>query len=60
MEKLRTEVETVQENGVGKELSEKEKKLIKLIRSTSYGEIRVAVRDGQPVLVEEVKKSFKL
>ncbi len=43
-----------------RELSEKEKKLIILIRSTGYGEIRVAVRDGQPVLVEEVKKSFKL
>ncbi len=60
MKKLRAEVKAVQENSAEKELTEKEKKLIELIRSTGYGEIRVAVRDGQPVLVEEVKKSFKL
>lgn len=53
-------MKVVEENGAERELSEKEKKLIELIRSTGYGEIRVAVRNGQPVLVEEVKKSFKL
>ena len=53
-------MKTVEENVAERELNEKEKKLIILIRSTGYGEIRVAVRDGQPVLVEEVKKSFKL
>lgn len=50
----------MKENDTERELSEKEKKLIELIRSTGYGEIRVAVRNGRPVLVEEVKKSFKL
>ena len=53
-------MKAVEENGVGRELSEKEKKLIELVRDTGYGEIRVAVRDGQPVLVEEVKRSVKL
>jgi len=53
-------VKAVEKNGTEKELSEKEKKLIDLIRSTGYGEIRVTVRDGQPIQVEEVKKSIKL
>jgi len=59
-EKRRDEVKTVEENVAERELNEKEKKLIELIRGTGYGEIRVAIRNGQPVLVEEVKKSFKL
>ena len=50
----------MEKNGTEKELSEKEKKLIDLIRSTGYGEIRVTVRDGQPIQAEEVKKSIKL
>ena len=53
-------VKAVEKNGAEKELSEKEKNLIDLIRSIGYGEIRVAVRDGQPILVEEVKMSIKL
>lgn len=53
-------MKAVEKNGAEKRLNEKEKKLIDLIRSISYGEIRVAVRDGEPVLVEEVKKSIKL
>lgn len=43
-----------------KELSEKEKRLIKLVRNTGYGEIHITVREGQPVQVEEVKKSIML
>ena len=58
-EKRRDEVKAVEKDSVMK-LSEKEKRLVELIRSTGYGEIRVAVRNGQPVLAEEVKKSFKL
>lgn len=50
----------MEENGVERELSEKEKRLIELVQSTGYGEIRIIVRDGQPVQVEEVRKSFKL
>ena len=48
------------EEDVERKLSEKEKRLIELIRSTGYGEIRITIRDGQPVQVEEVRKSFKL
>ncbi len=57
---LKGGVKAVEKNGAEKELSEKGKKLIDLIRSISYGEIRIAVREGEPVLVEEVKKSIKL
>jgi len=59
-EKRKDEVKAVEENGVERELSEKEKRLIELVQSTGYGEIRIIVRDGQPVQVEEVRKSFKL
>lgn len=50
----------VEENVAERKLNEKEKKLIELIRRTGYGEIRIIVRDGQPVQVEEVKRSVKL
>ncbi len=50
----------MEKNGAENELTEKGKKLIDLIRSIGYGEIRVTVRDGDPILVEEVKKSIKL
>jgi len=39
---------------------EKEKKLIELIRSIGYGEIRITIQDRLPIRVEEVKKSIKL
>lgn len=42
------------------ELTDQEKNLIKLIRSTGFGDLCVTVREGRPVLVEEVKKSIKL
>ncbi len=42
------------------ELSEKEKKLITMIRSLGFGEIRIFVQDKQPVRVEEFTKSIKL
>lgn len=58
--KRKDEVKAVEKNGVERELSAREKRLIELVRSTGYGEIRIIVRDGQPVQVEEVKKSFKL
>lgn len=41
-------------------LSEKEEKIIELIRSIGYGEIKIIVQAGEPVRVEEIKKSFKL
>lgn len=42
------------------QLSEKEEKLIKLLRETEFGEIKIIVQDGIPTRVEEIKKSIKL
>lgn len=41
-------------------LTEKEKKLIELLRKIRFGEIHLYMADGQPVRIEEVKKSIKL
>jgi len=41
-------------------LSEKEEKLIRLIRELKFGELRVMIADSQPVRLEEVRKSIKL
>lgn len=57
--KRKDEVRAVQEDGERK-LTEKEKALIKLVRGTGYGEIRITIRDGQPIQVEEVRKFFNL
>lgn len=40
-------------------LTDKEKKLIKLIRELGYGELKIFVTDGAPVRAEEVKQSIK-
>lgn len=40
-------------------ISEKEQKLIQLIRTLKFGEIHIYVADGQPVRAEEIKKSVK-
>ena len=42
------------------ELSIKEEKLLTIIRSVQFGEIKVIVQDGNPIRVEEIKKSIKL
>ncbi|ATW27560.1 DUF2292 domain-containing protein [Candidatus Formimonas warabiya] len=42
------------------EITEKERKLIELLRSTGFGEVRVTIQDGQLVQVEEIHKSIKL
>jgi hypothetical protein len=39
--------------------TEKEDKLLQLIRNLKFGEIRIYVADGQPVRAEEIKKSIK-
>ena len=41
-------------------LSDKEKKLISIIRSIEYGEIKIIVQDGIPLRVEKITKSIKL
>ncbi len=42
------------------QLSEKEEKLIRLIRDLKFGELRLFIADSQPVRLEEVRKSIKL
>ena len=42
------------------QLSEKEEKLIRLIRELKFGELRLFIADSQPVRLEEVRKSIKL
>ncbi|MDI3480732.1 MAG: putative small protein [Tepidanaerobacteraceae bacterium] len=41
-------------------LTEKERKLIELIHSMEYGEVSIFIQNGQPVRVEEIKRSIKL
>ncbi len=41
-------------------LTEKEQKLIQLLRELRFGDLHVYVSEGQPVRVEEIKKSIKL
>lgn len=40
-------------------LTEKEERLIKMIRELGFGELHIFVADGQPVRAEEIKKSVK-
>lgn len=42
------------------QVTEREKRLIDLIRELGYGEIRIVVQNSEPVRIEEVKKSIKL
>jgi hypothetical protein len=42
------------------ELSEREKKIIEIIRGSEYGELKIIVQNGEPVRVEAVTKSIKL
>ena len=39
--------------------TEKEDKLLKLIRELKFGEVHIYVADGQPVRAEEIKRSVK-
>ena len=41
-------------------LTEKEKKLIELLRSIQYGEFMVYIQNGNPERVERIKESVKL
>lgn len=49
-----------EEKANGIPLTEREVKLIELIRRLGFGEISIYVADGQPVRAEEIKKSVKL
>lgn len=50
----------VETNGTKIVLSEREKKLLELIRKIGYGEISLLVHEFEPVLVEEAIKKIKL
>lgn len=41
------------------ELTEKERRLVRMIRELGFGTVTVHVADGQPVRAEEVRKSIK-
>jgi len=41
-------------------LTEQEEKIIEILRSLDYGEMRIVVKDGAAVHIEEIKKSIKL
>lgn len=41
-------------------LSEQEQKVIEIMRTINYGELRVVINNSKPVRVEEIKKSVQL
>ena len=41
-------------------LTEKEARLIEIIRKLDFGEVRVVIQDGVPTRLEEIKRSIKL
>ena len=41
-------------------VTEKEQKLIELLREMRFGELHLFIADGQPVRIEEIRKSIKL
>lgn len=41
-------------------LTGKEKKIIKLIRETEFGELKIIIQNKEPIRIEEITKSIKL
>ena len=41
-------------------LAKQEQKLLEVLRQLDYGEVRIIVKNGVPVHIEEIKKSIKL
>ncbi|AGL03011.1 hypothetical protein [Desulfoscipio gibsoniae] len=48
------------ESGKAKPLTNREKQLIRFLRHLEFGDIRIRVENGQPVLIYEDIKNFKL
>lgn len=48
------------EEGIAKSLTNREKQLILFMRELGWGEVRVRVENGQPVLIYEAIKTVKL
>lgn len=46
--------------GVGQGLTNRERQLIQFIRELGWGEVRLRVENGQPVLIYEAIKTVKL
>ncbi len=42
------------------ELSPQERRLIQLLRTIDYGEVRIIMKDGKPIRAEEIQRSIKL
>ena len=42
------------------EITDRELQVIELLREVEYGELRVSVKAGKPVRVEEIKKSIQI
>lgn len=53
------EVIQVQE-GTNMLLTRAEKQLIEIIRSLNYGEVRVMIKECQPIRMEEIRRSIQL
>ncbi len=47
------------EQSLQRMLTQKEDRLLKMIRDLKFGEIHIYVSDGQPVRAEEIRKSVK-
>ena len=41
-------------------ITDRERKLIEIIRSTEFGELTIIVQNKEPIRVQELKKSIKL
>ena len=59
IEKIRKQGEVLI-HGAKKPFTEQEQKLLEILRNLDYGEVRIVVKGGAPVHVEEIKKSIKL
>jgi len=51
---------TVSSKRISALLTEKEQKLLDILRELGYGEVVVTIKGGIPVHIEEIKKSIKL
>ena len=46
--------------GIQMQVTLQEKKLLELLRTIDYGELRVVINASKPVRVEEIRKSLQL
>ncbi|MDR3148397.1 MAG: DUF2292 domain-containing protein [Oscillospiraceae bacterium] len=52
--------EELKESTLKEQLTDKEQKVISLMRKIKFGEIRIVIQDGIPFRVEEIRHSIKL